>query len=59
MLMQNNPEEAQLKQAQEAFEIFSSQFGPDDIYKSIFLEVLLEELFKKEEPCKKQKSGST
>jgi hypothetical protein len=57
--MQNSPDEAQLKQAQEAFEIFSSQFGPDDVYKSIFLEVLLEELFEKEELCKKKKSGST
>lgn len=34
--------------AQEAAQIFSDQFGPDDIYKSILFDVFLEELIKKE-----------
>lgn len=34
--------------AKEAAQIFSDQFGPDDIYKSILFDVFLEELIKKE-----------
>lgn len=56
--MQNNPEKTQADEAKEAFEIFSNQFGPDDIYKSILLEVLLEELLKKDELCQAQKPKS-
>lgn len=40
--MENNPEK--IKLAKEAGQIFSDQFGPDDIYKSILFEVFLEEL---------------
>lgn len=40
--MENNPEK--IKLAKEAGQIFSDQFGPDDIYKNILFEVFLEEL---------------
>jgi hypothetical protein len=40
--MENDPDKVKL--AKEAGQIFSDQFGPDDIYKSILFEVFLEEL---------------
>jgi hypothetical protein len=36
-----------VKSFEEAFKIFSSNLGDDDIYKRILLEVLFEELFEK------------
>lgn len=44
--MENDSDKAKL--AKEAGQIFSEQFGPDDIYKSILFDVFLEELFKKD-----------
>lgn len=32
--------------ATDAFKAFAQQFGPDDVYTRIILEVILEELFK-------------
>jgi hypothetical protein len=45
--MENDPDKVKL--AKEAGQIFSDQFGPDDIYKSILFEVFLEELKLKKE----------
>ncbi|MBM3206897.1 MAG: hypothetical protein FJZ43_04735 [Candidatus Staskawiczbacteria bacterium] len=50
--MENNPEK--IKLAKEAGQIFSDQFGPDDIYKSILFEVFLEEL-----KLTKEENGNT
>lgn len=50
--MDKNPEnltdQEKAEQGIEALKEFFDQFGPDDIYKQIFLEVLFEELLKKD-----------
>lgn len=46
------------KEVQEIFDIFTAQFGENDIYRQILLEVLMEELLEKEPLCQNQESGS-
>lgn len=41
----NIPVQEKVKAANEAFESFLDSLGPNDVYKQIFLEVLLEEIY--------------
>jgi hypothetical protein len=50
--MENDPDK--IKLAKEAGQIFSDQFGPDDIYKSILFEVFFEELTKEQNANRNQ-----
>jgi len=49
-------ESDKIKLAKEAGQIFSEQFGPDDIYKSIFFDIFLEELIKDQNAEKRSQS---